>query len=372
MIKVHPPPSLLTEIKHNCDISDAKDHGAYSMCTMVLKLRNLYKWEHGIEPWSEPEPGDLLDWIEKKENYWETIANEPYSHIHANGQAVSPYDSTAINTLLDNDALIYGSGYGRSMKSVFFLAEILKKYTVEGCPVIITGKEIAKEMASPFAMSQDGCIYIRKESLRYFLWDQIQELRSSCRISLRHALNSYGLLTNNQLNHERFKAELDNIVEQEMHIFVYHEVGEILQTTFDTHTLQTIISHFPGSVVEHVSRALKDILADTHPKGVLAHIIEEQKASSLSFYIGFLDGLRKLLFPDIFDAFQLFLETGDWAAVEKARIEGQKRNLQLGRRIKVILQTIEEHPPEQILEQFKTEVLLPLGLDSPQEPDKAD
>ena len=50
---------LLKTIKHNCDISDARDNGIYSICTLVLKLRNLYKWEHGLEPW-EVEQGFVL------------------------------------------------------------------------------------------------------------------------------------------------------------------------------------------------------------------------------------------------------------------------------------------------------------------------
>ncbi len=77
---------LIENIQYNCDVSDARDHGIYSMCSMVLKLRNLYKWEQGIEPWDEPETGDLLDWIEKKENYWATIAGDSYRPLTVNGR----------------------------------------------------------------------------------------------------------------------------------------------------------------------------------------------------------------------------------------------------------------------------------------------
>ncbi len=357
--------SIIAEIQRNCDISDARDHGIYSMCTMVLKLRNLYKWENSIEPWEEPEPADLLDWIEVKENYWATIAEEPYRPVISNGRKISPCDSAAINAILDTDKLIYGAGYGRSLKSVFYLAEVLERHTVEGCPVLISGKEIAKEMASPFAMAQEGVIYIRREPLRYFLWDQIQELRSSCRISLRHALDSYGLLEDGQLSQERFKTQLDNIVEKEMDLFVYHEVGEILQTTFDSQTLQKIIVHFPGTVIELVSRALKDILADTHPRGVLNHITREERESTLSFYVGFLDGLRKKLFPEIAHAYQQFQEQRDWQVIEQARRKCQENNLKLAGKIKAIVSDIDRQSAEQLQSQFNTRILLPMGLDIP-------
>ena len=73
--------NLVETIQYNCDISDARDQGIYSMCTMVLKLRNLYKWEHGLEPWNEPEPADLLDWIEQKENHWAAIDQKSFKPV---------------------------------------------------------------------------------------------------------------------------------------------------------------------------------------------------------------------------------------------------------------------------------------------------
>ena len=170
------------------------------------------------------------------------------------------------------------------MKAIFFVAEKLEQDFIEGCPIIILGKERAREMASPFAMVQDGVIIIRKEALRLFLWDQIQELRSSCRSAFRHALRSYGLITDGTLDQQLFKSSLDTIVEEEMNLFIYHEVGEILQQTFDTATFQTIISRFPSSILEFVCRAIKDILADTHPRGLLAYVIESN-ANHLSVFI---------------------------------------------------------------------------------------
>ncbi|MCP3890235.1 MAG: hypothetical protein GY702_15400 [Desulfobulbaceae bacterium] len=357
---------IIEDVQYNCNISDARDHGIFPMCTMVLKLRNLYKWEQGLEPWQEPEAADLLDWIEAKENYWKTIENEPYRHLGINGRKYLPDDSDQINAILRDKQLVYGAGYGRSMKAVFFLAERIEHRTVAGCPVLILGKERAKEMASPFAMAQDGVIFIRKESLRFFLWDHIQELRSSCRNSFRHALGIYGLLQDGQLDQQKFKDSLDTIVEGEMDLFIYHEVGELLQTTLDSSTLQTIIGRFPGSVYELVCRSIKDILADTHPGGLLAHVIREQRETSLSFYVGFLDGLRKELFPEIFAALQQFFKDGDWQGIEQARSVCRDNSLQYAEKIKVISNKIEHVSDEQVRDLFNRQIILPLGLDIPQ------
>lgn len=357
--------SIIKDIQHNCNISDARDHGIYTMCTMVLKLRNLYKWEKGLEPWQEAEPVELLDWIEAKENYWETIAKEPYRHLDINGCVYLPDDSTGINANFSEKQMVYGAGYGRSMKAVFFLAEKIEQRTAAGFPVFILGKERAKEMASPFAMAQDGVIFIKKESLRFFLWDYIQELRSSCRSSFRHALQLYGLLEDGQLHQQKFKDTLDDIVDAELNLFIYHEVGELLQTTFDSSVLQKIVSRFPGSAYELVSRSIKDILADTHPGGLLAHLIREKLETSLSFYVGFLDGLRKELCPEIIEALQQFYIDRDWQQIEKARIICRENTLQYAEKIKTISQTIDHASDDHARDLFNRQILLPLGLDIP-------
>ena len=104
--------SLLKSIRHNCDISDARDNGIYSICTLVLKLRNLYKWEHGLQPWEEPDSPVLLDWIAAKEEYWATIRAEPFLPIPINGEGIDPFLLPPINRYLSDGNNIYGAGYG--------------------------------------------------------------------------------------------------------------------------------------------------------------------------------------------------------------------------------------------------------------------
>lgn len=358
---------IIQDIQYNCDVSDARDHGIYSMCTMVLKLRNLYKWERELEPWQEPEPGDLLDWIEAKEEYWKSIADLSYCDLGINGKKYSPDSLEDINLLLRSDELVYGAGYGRSMKAVFFLAEKLRQESVSGVPLIILGKEKAREMASPFAMAQDGAIIIRREPLRYFLWDQVQELSSSCRSSFQHALSLYQLIHDGKLNQQAFRERLDTIVDEELGLFIYHEVGELLQDDLDGRTLQKIVTSFPGSIIELVCRTIKDVLADTHPGGLLAYCIRKKKETSLSFYIGFLDGLRKKMFPEIFSAWQEFLVNKEWQAIEDARAICWQRNNRLAHKVKEISSSIGTLSHKEVEQMFDIEIIRPLGLEPPGE-----
>lgn len=352
---------LIQDIQHNCDISDARDHGIYSMCTMVLKLRNLYKWENRLQPWEEPAAADLLNWIETKENGWATIAGESFRPLSISGKSLDPLDLEEINSALHGHQVVYGAGYGRSMKTVFFLAEKIEGRSSEGCPILILGKELAREMASPFAMVQDGLIIIRREALRFFFWDQILEVRS-CRNSLQQALQPYGVFNNGALDRERLKSALDTIVDEEMNLFIYHEIGEMLQTTLTSRSLRAIVGHFPGTVIEHVGRAVKDILADTHPHGLLSYIIRDRREASLGFYLSFLDGLREKLFPEIVKAWQRFLADRDWQHLERARGACWERNQRMAERITAITRTLDIDPDERIMSRFNRLILEPLGL----------
>jgi len=360
-------PSLLKAIKHNCDISDARDNGIYSICTLVLKLRNLYKWENGLEPWQEPDSPVLLDWIAAKEEYWESIHDEPFLHIPVNCEKVDPFLLPTINEYLASENHVYGAGYGRSMKAVFFIAEVLEDRVVEGSPALILGKEEARELSSPFAMLQDNVIYIRKEPLRFFFWDQIQELNPSNKNAMLQALSCYGLVRDGcSFDRQRLIDVFDTIVDGELDIFIYHEVGENQENMLDGNMLKKIISVFPATALELVARSIKDILADTHPKGLLGHILAVEKKSSLGFYVSFLDGMRKLLFPEIIEASKQFWKNGDWELIEKARLESRIKNEGIAAELQAMCYRLDKgESPDELRAWADRNVLAPLGLDVP-------
>ena len=360
--------SLLKTIKYNCDISDARDNGIYSICTLVLKLRNLFKWEKRLEPWQEPDSPVLLDWIAAKEEYWESIQEESFLQIPINCEKVDPFLLSTINEYLASGKHVYGAGYGRSMKAVFFIAEVLENRVVEGTPVLILGEEKARELSSPFAMLQDDVIYIRKEPLRFFFWDQIQELNPSNKAAMLQALSCYGLMTDDcsTFDRQRLIDVFDTIIDKELDIFIYHEVGENQKNLLDSSMLKKIISVFPATALELVARSVKDILADTHSKGLLGHVLASEKKSSLGFYISFLDGMRKLLFPEIIEASKQFWGSGDWSLIEKARLESRIKNEGIAADLQSICNRLDQgESPDELRAWADKNVLAPLGLDVP-------
>jgi hypothetical protein len=354
---------LLVDIQYNCDISDARDHGIYSMCSMVLKLRNLYKWQHGLEPWHEPETADLLDWIESQENYWQELQAHEFRPLVIAYTDCAVHDVVAVNHGLDGSGLFYGAGLGRSLKAIFFLGEITATSELAGYPVVMLGKEKAKEMASPFAMVQDDTIILRRDSLRFFLWDHIQEMRGSGRSSYRYFLGSHGLLDNGELSQERLRTTFEELVERELDLFLYHELGELQQREFGRTALQPLVGHFQGSVIEFVSRAVKDILADTDPKGLLTYLVEQERASTMALYVTFQDGLRERLFPELRCSWQRFAEDGDWRPLVKAISHCRAKTEAIAENIVAIGAELGNLPDKELVSAFNHTVLAPLGLD---------
>jgi len=88
---------------------------------------------------------------------------------------------------------------------------------------------------------------------------------------------------------------------------------------------KTLISLIPHSKAEIFARSVKDILADTSDRGMIRYIIDNRLTGSLGFYTVFLSGFRKILFPEILDAFSLFTGNRDWSLVENARRTGYQR-----------------------------------------------
>jgi hypothetical protein len=73
-----------------------------------------------------------------------------------------------------------------------------------------------------------------------------------------------------------------------------------------------------------------------------------------------------MLFPEIFEAFDRFLEKRDWQIVEQTRVVCRKRNLELARTVKSIAGDIGNIPDEQVQNAFHSRIIEPLGLETPQ------
>jgi hypothetical protein len=304
---------ITRQVLHNCSISDSRYAGYYSVCGLALRLRDLYKWEKGLDPWVEEDSSAILGWIGEKEEEWDRLAENDFNEIAVSGTRYDPFDVTTINAVLEACGLCYGAGYVHGLKPSFFLANLDEKREIGGHPVYMLGQELARDLLTLPALSQDDRIFIRKESARHFLWNQIFFTRKSGRTALQFALEPYGIREQDQ---EALRHNFAIIAADELDTYIYHEIGEIQDAVFDRDTWRDMIATFPHTPIELFARAVKDMLADTNGSGKLRYITRERKRSSLGFYVAFIDGLRKELFPEILGAFEEFAETLNWHTMD--------------------------------------------------------
>jgi hypothetical protein len=310
---------ITRQVLQNCDISDAYHAGMFSICGLALRLRDLFKWEQGLPPWEERDSSEVLEWIEAKENNWDTYADNDFGKISINGRKLDPFDTIGVNKVLEPHGIFYGAGYARSLKPTFFLSEIDEKSKIDGITIYTLGRELARDLLTIPALTQDDCVVLRQESARLFIWDSIFYIKKSARPALSVALDSCGLKDHQP---KALQPHLATILAALKKTYIYHEIGELHDTVFDRDIWREIIAAYPYSPVEYLTRAAKDLLADTNNYGTLRHIVKERETASLAFYAAFLDGLPKQFFPELLTSFQMFTQTGDWGIIDQAVSSG--------------------------------------------------
>jgi hypothetical protein len=119
--------NLISHVKRNCNISDAKYWGFYSMCGLLLRLRDLYRFERVMRPWEKFQQEEISDWLSEREDLWKKLEDEDFENIMIGDNTYGLFDLEEINAVLEKERLIYGAGYGVHMKPSFFLQLLYKE-----------------------------------------------------------------------------------------------------------------------------------------------------------------------------------------------------------------------------------------------------
>ena len=354
---------LQRQVQKNCDISDARHAGVYSLCSLLLRMRDLYKWEHRMVPWQEPKPADFMGWMEGREQYWEEIVQEEIAPLVLGGERFDPYDMAGPNVRLRPLGLVYGAGYGIGMKPTFFLAECAESRSVGGLRIDVVSRELARDIFMIPAMRRGEQIFARRSCMLFFLWDRILEASPSAREAMDFGLARYGVgLDEIRRDASRFGDLLKRIAKRELETWVYHEIGEVLETGFDSGLWRELVSAYANTPVEIFARALKDILADTHSEGLLGHIVQNRLESSLGFYVAFQRAISRMVFPEIREAFLRFRQTGDWSLIDAARESGQRNMHRYAAALTRLHREAQASGTVGALARIISEILEPLGI----------
>ncbi|HXX81764.1 MAG TPA: hypothetical protein VEI46_09450 [Thermodesulfovibrionales bacterium] len=319
---------LMQKIKLNCSISDAHFWGYYSICGLLLRLRELYRNEHSLMPWEEIPRGDISDWIASTEAQWKSLEHEPLRPLEIWGRLYDPFEVDGLNDLLLGQGLVYGGGYGRFNKPTFFLARLLGIAERGDYRIYYAGRELCRDLSTSVAMLQGRCIFMRLDSLKILLWDKLQELHSrKFGGVLRGAFASYGI-EDPSLSPKDLSAKIDSLAFHLSDLFILHELGEAFEDEYADEWL-SILSHNQDRATEFYVRGIKDLLADTSEKGPLKWVTNSMDIPLLNFYMVFMDGIRKEIFPEMATAFQNFMEDREWSFIEHARMKGYEKAREL-------------------------------------------
>jgi len=319
--------SIRDQVKHNCNISDARFWGFYSPCGLLLRMRQLYMQEQGLMPWDPVDDNHIRQWIDSRESLWYELEDKEFEDITIGDRSYPPFDVEGINSVLNREGYFYAAGMGDRLKPIFLLAELRESLRMGKYNVIVTGRELARDLSSNPAMMQDRSIIARTSALTSFFWGKFEELKAlNCGRALEYAFSEYGIHRDSPPDeiYERFHQ----VINSEMHTLIHHELGEANLNSQMGRWWRRLLQEFARSKEELILRAIRDVLADTCEAGTLKYIIQKKRAGSLGFYIALLGGFRGIIFPEIIEAFEEFIESNEenrWDIIEKARTRGYKR-----------------------------------------------
>ena len=317
------------DIKFNCDVSDARFWGHFSICGLLLRYRDQFRSERGLDPWSPVPRAEVSRWIESKESRWPDLEEQEFRDLSVGGRTYSAFDAAGVNEAIADDGWVYGAGYGMYLKPTFFLARLRSRAAVKGHTVIITDREIERDLFTAPAMLLERTIFLRLEPLKSVLWDKYSELGPRCPRALADAFEAYALAPGRRAD-SAFADDLDRIALAYSGVLLHHELAESEEALPGW---KDALAAAGNRKAEHFLRAVNDLVADTAGSGPLHHVVQSRDQGGLALMVGLMDGYRRALFPDVREAYGRFREGKDWGEIEHARTAGHDRFLALRRQV---------------------------------------
>jgi hypothetical protein len=329
--------TLYTTIQRNCHISDGNFAQDYGLCTYLLKMRQLYRWEKKLPLTAKLSQQDIGDWLVAREQLWEQLADESFACIPVADKCYDPFDTMTINQVLLPYRLIYSAGYGHVGKPLFVIGQLHQHEWREGLEIFILAEEYARDLAAPPAMSQNNMIFIRQEALRQTLWENIEAWH------WQKANHHFDQLLEIYHAQQNLEIALDKMVADEIASLIYHEIGEVKASQLLGEDWEKMLITIAGTKAEWLARAVRDHLADCLV--TLPQLLDQAQAATLLLYLVNLKGLRKALFPSLFTAFQSWLqEKNNRILLQQVVKKGQNYWLNVAQSLLDLYQT---HPQEE-------------------------
>ena len=287
--------NLVEAVRANCRISDARHARNMTMCTYLLEMRELYRWEHGYAlDEALPRP-DVGAWLTEREAHWDAIEHAGYRPLPLGDGLVDPFAAETVNRVLVPQGFVYGAGVGRFGKPQFFLADLEREEWRDGVRVLVAGHEHARDIAPAPAALRADTIYVRTAALQRLLWERAGLWnRRGAGGALKSALDACGFA-------DEPMSALKRMADAETETLILHELGEREAGERLSPAWERMLEGFAGRRAELFARAARDHLADCTV--TLPALLARDAAPSLHLWFAGLDGMRRELFPRLAGAY---------------------------------------------------------------------
>jgi hypothetical protein len=309
---------LASTVQKNCHISDARYAGELTLCVFLIKMREYYRWELNIPFAAQIPKESVSEWLREREQVWERLSGASFERLPLASGRHDPFDAETVNRELLPRGYVYGGGYGRAGKPIFFLAELARTEERDGCTVHVSTCEYARDLEAPPAMLQGQTIYVRQESLRRYLWEKIEDWRWNRKAGpMQEALSAYGF------RDDDLDGSLARMTAHETESVILHELGEARAGALLGPDWETMLGALARSRFELTARAVRDLLADC--LSTLPELLAREAHGALHFYFATFSGLRRELFPELLAAYQRWADGGEAKPLLRLAHSGAQR-----------------------------------------------
>ena len=277
--------AFAAQVARNCLVADAQRWGYFSLCGLLLRLRELYKREAGLEAWARVETAAVLPWVGEREASWAQLEDVELAPLRVAGATLDPLDEDSTNRLLIPAGWLYVAGHGPGGHPLFVLGEILEHRVLEGGLELFTvGRELVHDLVPVPAMCRPGRIVARLAAVRGHLWATLEEAAGAREPSPAEdaVAEAGGALASLVANPEAHGTLLEDLAQRQVVSAIAHELGELAEDQRRRGAWERLLLRARGTRAEMPARALKDALADAGGDGQLEALIRQRDRVGLA------------------------------------------------------------------------------------------
>ncbi len=308
---------LARAVQTNCHIADARHAADLTLCTYLLQMRELFRWEQGLAL-GAPLPRDAVGaWIAHREREWERLEGTDFVALPLPAAPdLDPFDVDAAAAPLAALGLAYGAGLAGRERPGFFLAELIERRELDdGVTVLVCGREHARGLFAPPAALLGRTIVLRRESFARWMWEKFEAFALKRPDgAFKAVVDAYGLDAD-------FHAALPRLLDEQGETLLLHELGEYRAARRLEPGWAAMRLALPDRRTDLQVRAVRDLVADLET--TLPTLLDRGNDTALHFWFSTFDGHRAALFPALPTAYDAWRRDGNAqalrAAVERGR-----------------------------------------------------